>query len=316
DLAYGADFLSPIAYGIRLGASALTYRTLGATVYNQRDVFASRVQVAWSNLDAYGEYANSETYKQVGLSTGFGSAIYANADYNLGKLQLGAAYKKYEDFQYRLHDLATANYHSETLSDALATGLDEEGWQARGTLSITSSLSLYADYAEAWDSPKTKQMNDLYTSLDWIVDSTTMGIAYSQVEKADDVNRYWQKESTPALSFGLPVFGKPVFVKADFMISEKQIYAVTGKHYEPKIQSDLSIGKLAISLGAQSNWADFEAVIDSRYWAFMEAKYPIASHSDLVIFGGKEAGGKVCRNGVCRYVSAFEGLKVELSTRF
>ncbi|GAB1468575.1 hypothetical protein MASR2M64_13100 [Candidatus Cloacimonadota bacterium] len=316
DLAYGADFLSPIAYGLRLGASALSYRTLGANVYNQRDVFAGRMQLAWSNLQAYAEYANSETYRQVGLPTSFGSAIYANADYNLGVLQLGAAYKKYDDFQYRLHDLAAANYHTETLSDALATGLDEEGWQARGTLSISQCLSYYLDYAEAWDSPKSKQMNDLYTSLDWVKDSTTLGIAYSQVEKVDDANRYWQKESTPALSFGLPFFGVPVTVKAEFKISEKQIYAVTSKHYEPKIQKDLSLGKLAISLGVQSNWSDFDAIMDSRYWAFMEAKYPLASHSDLVIFGGKEAGGKVCRNGVCRYVSAFEGVKVELSTRF
>ena len=54
----------------------------------------------------------------------------------------------------------------------------------------------------------------------------------------------------------------------------------------------------------------------SRYWANMEVKYPILEGSDIVLFAGKEPGGKVCRNGVCRYVAPFSGLRVELSTIF
>jgi hypothetical protein len=245
DLAYGADLLAPSLYGLRLGASALTYRTIAAGVYSQRDVFAGRVQLNIDNLEAYGEYAESYTYKQPGLPTSLGSAIYANADYTLGILQLGAAYKKYDDFQYRLHDLAMANYHNETLSDALATGQDEEGWQARAAIALSKCLSLSGDYAEAWDSSKDKQMNDLYTALDWTKDSSLLGASYSHVEKADDAGSYWQKETTPALSIGLPVFGKPIYMKGELKTSEKQIYDHKSKHYEPKIQADLSFGKLA-----------------------------------------------------------------------
>ncbi|PKN71844.1 MAG: hypothetical protein CVU50_09720 [Candidatus Cloacimonetes bacterium HGW-Cloacimonetes-3] len=316
DLAYGADLLAPALYGMRFGASAVTYRTLGANVYNQRDVFSGRMQINGENLGAYAEYASSETYKQTGLPTDFGSAIYANADYSLGKLQLGAAYKKYTDFQYRLHDLAMANYHNETISDALPTGLDEEGWQARAAYSVTECLSVSTDYAEAWDSLKDKQMNDLYVAANWVKDNSLVEASFSHVEKADDAGSYWQKETTPAISLGLPVFAKQVYIKGEFKMAEKQIFAYKSEHYEPKIQADLSFGKLALSLGAQSNWEDFDAIMDSRYWAAVEAKYPVASHSDITIFAGKEAGGKVCRNGVCRYVSAFQGLKVELSTRF
>lgn len=316
DLAYGADLLSPALSGVRFGASAVTYRTQSANVYNQRDIFSGRMQINWANLEAYTEYASSETYKQTGLPTGYGSAVYANADYSLGRLQLGAAYKRYDDFQYRLHDLAMANNHNETISDALPTGLDEEGWQARAALSVTECLSLSADYAEAWDSPKNKQMNDMYVAADWAKDSSLLSASYSHVEKVDEAGSFWQKDTTPALSLGLPVFTKQVYVKAEFKIAEKQIYAYTSEHYEPKIQADLSFGKLALSLGAQSNWIDFDAIMDSRYWAAVEAKYPVASHSDITLFAGKEAGGKVCRNGVCRYVSAFQGVKVELSTRF
>lgn len=316
DLAYGADLFSPAVSGIRFGASALSFRNYAAVAYNQRDVFTGRAQVNWSYLEAYVEYANSETYKQTGLPTSFGSAIYANADLSLGVLQLGGAYKKYDDFQYRLHDLAMANYHNETISDAIPTGLDEEGWQARGSLTLSECLSLTGDYAEAWDTPKDRKMNDLYASLDWAKDSSVMSASYSHIEKVDDSGQYWQKESTPALSVGIPVFSKPVMIKGELATIEKQVSATLVEHYEPKLQADFSIGKLALSLGAQSYWKEIGKYMESRYWAAVEAKYPLASHSDITIFAGKEAGGKVCRNGVCRYVSAFEGVKAEISTRF
>jgi hypothetical protein len=317
DLVYGADFVTPFAYGVRLGASALSMRNLGAmNNYTQRDVFSGRMQFSWNMLDVYGEFAGSESYKQPGLPTTLGKAIYANADFNLGAIQLGGAYKMYDDFQYRLHDLAMANYHSETISDALASGVDEEGWQIRSTISLGEYTSLYVDYAEAWDSPKLKQMNDLYAAMDWTLGSLLLETAYSHVEKVDDASSYWQKEATPALNLGFPVLGKQVQIKSEFKMAEKQTFAVVAEHYEPKLQLDTSIGKLSLSAAVQSNWKDFDAVMDSRYWAAVEVKYPIASHSDIVLFGGKEAGGKICRNGVCRYVSAFQGIKAELSTRF
>lgn len=317
DLIYGVDLLSPYAYGVRLGASALSLRNLGAmNNYAQRDVYSGRMQIAWDMLEAYGEYASSETYKQPGLPTSFGKAIYGNADISLGIIQLGGAYKKYDDFQYRLQDLPMANYHSETLSDALASGVDEEGWQIRSTIAISEAANLYVDYAEAWDSPKLKQMNDFYAAIDWTLGSLWLETAYSHVEKVDDASSYWQKEASPALALAFPVLGKQVQIKSEFKIADKQIFAATYKHYEPKLQLDTSVGKLSLSAALQSNWQDFDAVMDSKYWAALEAKYPIASHSDIVLFAGKEAGGKICRNGVCRYVSAFQGLKAELSTRF
>jgi len=34
------------------------------------------------------------------------------------------------------------------------------------------------------------------------------------------------------------------------------------------------------------------------------------------LFVGKEKGGKVCRNGICKYRNQFEGLRLELITAF
>lgn len=317
DLAYGTDLSYPILSGVRLGGTAMAFRNLQAFArYSQREVYAGRLQLNLGGLDAYGEYAKSESYRLIGSPTTFGSAIYASGDYNLGALSFGGAYKKYDKFNYRLQDLPMVNYHEETLSDALASGFDEEGWQARSTLYLGETISISGDYAEAWNSSKEKRMNDLYALLDYSNDGKILQVSFSHVEKVDDALSTWQKEQTPALGFGTKIFGKALHGTAEFKLVEKQLFADSSSHYEPKIQADLSLGKLSVSIGSQSNWEDFSSIMESRYWLNTEIKYPLFPQSEIIVFAGKEAGGKVCRNGVCRYVAPFEGLKVELNTRF
>jgi hypothetical protein len=48
----------------------------------------------------------------------------------------------------------------------------------------------------------------------------------------------------------------------------------------------------------------------------VQVKYPLFSETDILLLVGKEAGGKVCRNGICRYVAPFSGIKLEMTTRF
>lgn len=168
DLAYGADLAYPVFSGIRLGGTAMAHRNLQAfSRYAHREVYAGRLILNLGGLDGYAEYAKSESYRLVGSPTTFGSAIYASGDYNLGALSFGGSYKKYDKFNYRLQDLPMANFHEETLSDASASGFDEEGWQARSTLYLGETISISGDYAEAWDSSKEKRMNDLYALLDY-----------------------------------------------------------------------------------------------------------------------------------------------------
>lgn len=317
DLSYGADLLFPVFPGLQFGGSAVAFRDLGIfDHYSFRDVFSGRTQMSFGSFEAYAEYATSENYRLIGSEAKNGSAIYANADYSWKIFQLGAAYKRYRDFDYRLHDLPMANYHSETLADALASGKDEEGWQARGTINLSQDFSLYADYAEAWDEAKDRNMNDFFGAIDLFVFENMVQLSYSHVEKLDEVQSAWQKEATPALTLGFNLFGKATHLKAELKQVEKQKYEVESSHYEPGLQADISLGKLSLSLGSRSSWEDFGAIASSQYQPNLEAKYSLFTHSDVLVFAGKEAGGKVCRNGMCRYVAPFEGIKMELTTRF
>jgi len=175
---------------------------------------------------------------------------------------------------------------------------------------------LNVDYAEAWNSNEELRMNDAYAAIEWIKDGRMLGLSYGHIEKIDEHLNTWQQELIPALQAGIKLFNTPVQLQAEYKVVTKQKLELEAEHYEPKLQADFSLGKLSLSLGGQSQWEEVKDFADSRYWASLEAKYPIFSHSDLTVFAGKEAGGKVCRNGVCRYVAPFQGLKVELNTRF
>ena len=317
DLAYGTDLQSPNFQGISLGASAMAFRNLLTTnIYNQRTIFAGRLNYATEYIDLQAETAVSKLYHQPGIDTKNGKAIYVNGSYYFGPVTLGGAYKQYDKFQYRLNDLPTANYHNETLSDASATGEDEIGWQVFGTVSFTDGLNFTADYAEAFNSEKIKKMNDAFFALEYSGNSFSLLTSYSHIEKVDESSNSWQQDLIPALQTNFTWLKIPVQIQAEYKKVSKQRQEAESEHYEPKLQTDFTFKKLSLSLCAQSNWEEISEIFDSRYWASAQIKFPLFEHSDIILFGGKEAGGKVCRNGICRYVAPFEGLRVELNTRF
>ncbi|MDD4309955.1 MAG: DUF6029 family protein [Candidatus Cloacimonetes bacterium] len=317
DIAYGADLQLPTIDGTYIGASAITFRNLNATqLYSEQSVIGTRMSLLFGNIDLQMETAISKDKPMTGADYNNGFALYGTLNYYGKALSLGTAYKKYSSFQYRLHDLPSVNHHNETLSDNSAAGEDEEGFQALVGYTIGENVSLNLDYAEAWDSNKDLTMNDAFIGVDWAKDGKLLGASYAHIEKLDDLQHLWQQELIPAVSLGIPIADRILQIQGEYKIVTKQKQATEIQHFEPKIQADFTVAKLSLSLGAQSNWEKASEALNSRYWASVEAKYPLASHSDIVVFAGKEAGGKVCRNGVCRYVAPFQGLKVELSTRF
>jgi hypothetical protein len=321
DLAYGFDAEYPLAAYLDLGASALTLRTLNAlSVYNQQDVFGARANWRFNRIDGLLEYAVTSLFKNSGVNHE-GTAVNASANcyLNPGFLQfltLGAGYKYYDHFNYRTQDLKTFNYHNETLSDAQVTGVDEEGLQGSLAAGITEDITYNLNYAEAWDSSFRKRMSDFYTDLEWQRGELLLTGEYAQVEKLDKVIDIWQQEITPALSAGFPLGGYAVTAKAEYGYVEKVNRNVSAWHYEPMLQLDLGMGKVSVSVSAESQWQNSSDIIDGSYWANCEVRYPLFAHTDVTLFAGKEAGGKVCRNGICRYVAPFQGVRLEAVSRF
>ncbi len=318
DIVYGMDAEYPVLGELTLGASAVAMRNLTAfNTYSQNDVFGGRLKFQSGVFDLSAEYSQRELYHRgMGLAPVSGTAMYANTALMFEPVQVGAVYKSYDKFQYLLQDLPLANYHNETLADSQSSGTDEEGFQGWANFSFINNIGIYVDYAEAWSSAQDMKMNDAYGAVEWEKGSLLATVSYSHVEKVNDALSQWQKEVYPGFHLSFPAGKTNMVLAGELKMVTKQSFAVETSHFEPKLQADISMGKLGLSVAGGSWMEELSAVMESRYWANMEVKYPILDGTELVLFGGKEPGGKVCRNGVCRYVAPFSGLRLELSTRF
>lgn len=332
DISYGLDAEYPLLDFLSLGTTLLTSRDLTATnIYNQTDLIGGRLKYSKGRISAYAELGTRHLFHRGSamLQSVRGTGAYANADISYDSWQAGVAGKYYDSFQMRLQDIPLANHHNETLADNQASGLDEQGLQGWVYWYPSSSATLNVDYAEAWNADWTKRMNDLYAGIEISRDNDLYVISYSHIEKkGSDPNslgqpiHYWQREIIPAFSAAVTMFRRPVTLSGEFKLVDKDHYIASlgdyelENHYEPKLQADITLPKFSLSIGAQSWWKDLGALMDSRYWVSAEAKIPILGHSDLLLFAGKEAGGKVCRNGMCRYMAPFSGVRAEISTRF
>jgi hypothetical protein len=321
DLAYGADAEIPLVSGVNVAATALTIRTLNAlNVYNQRDVFGARTTWNFDGWDGSVEYAKTSLFNNGGANNkGTGINAYSNLYLKPGFLKsvaLGAGYKYYKNFRYREQDLKTNNYHNETLNDNKPTGEDEEGLQGIMTVTPNEQVTYIVDYAEAWNSAFTKRMNDLYSSVEWQINAGTLLMEYGHTEKMDTETEHWQKDLKPAVSYSFPIGAYSLTTKAEYEYIVKINHDVKAWHYEPMLQMDLGLGKLSVSVAAESQWKDVNDITKGRYWANTELRYAAFEHTDLTLFVGRQAGGKVCRNGICRYVAPFQGIRLEATTRF
>ena len=327
DLSYGLDLEYPASF-YKVAFGAVGFRNKTAFGYDQSEVYFTRLAFNYDAFSLWSEAAIRELYHRgsAALKPISGKAIIAGADYFWGPVLIGAAYKNYDQFQYRQQDVFLANYHGETLSDSQASALDEEGLQGWIGLDISDIWNVELNYAEAWSGDQKKKMNDLFAALGFETDALRANFEWSHIEKTGSEpsnmaqqSHYWQREITPALDLGFDAFGKPLNLKTEFKLVDKENISSAYKtvsFYEPQIQADIALGKMSISLASGSNWKDFSSIMDSRYWANAEAKIDLSANNELLIFAGSEAGGKVCRNGMCRFVAPFSGLRVELSTRF
>lgn len=318
DLAYGMDAAYSLPALFTPGLTALQMRIGNAFGgWDTNNVYGGRLKLISGVIEAAGEYYLRDHQRpDTGLPAIEGSALYATLAVSLSPVQFGGAFKDYSKFQYRLQDLPLANHHNETLADNQGSGVDEQGFQGWVNFQALRNLSVMLDYAEAWSADKHLKMNDAYAGLDWIQGEVSATLSYSHVEKVDDILQYWQQELYPAFNVSFPAWSKPVVLSGEFKTVSKQRNSAESSHYEPKLQADITVGKLGLSLGAQSWWEDFSSLTDSRYWTNLELKYPLLADSELIFFAGSEAGGKVCRNGVCRYMAPFSGVRLELNTRF
>lgn len=318
DLAYGIDLESSIFNNsLQISGSAASYRHIHdvGNRYSHLQVLGGRASYFYNWFDIYVEAASLEEEKTE-LEAKTGTAYYGNINTYFDKYSFSAGYKSYQNFDFRMNDLPTLNHSGEPLSENLDAGYDEIGFMGEFRYNPNYDNELLLNYSEGWNKDKTIQISDFYTEFHHDFGNWSLTASYEQIEKMEEPISLWNKEMTPALASDLMLYEKPVYVKFEYKFYDKKHANDKNKYYEPLLQADFEIGKIGISLISQFHYDNISHIAENEVWLGAEIASDIGEDTQIKLFGGKEKGGKICRNGTCRYQSAFEGIRLELITNF
>lgn len=325
DLAYGIDSEYRLSDFLTLGASVLGFRHIHETnnQYSLYNLIGSRLGLNLNSFELSAEYAlmqeDADKKEFTFQKAQEGYAFYTNISAYLGKFTLAGAYKRYDEFNFRLHDLPTVNYSGEPLTENPSNpiGYDEEGLQGELRFVPNFTHEFLVNYAEGWNSNFKLRQSDLHTEYRHHFPSFSLTAEYSHLELLDEIINQWQKKIKPALGLDFTLYNWPVYTRLEYEIIAETHGQNDKTYHEPLIQADIQFADFGLSLIAEYRFQEGEDdVMSNPLYLGAEISSQIYNHSYLKVFAGREKGGKICRNGTCRYVSEFEGIRIELETSF
>ncbi|MBT4332083.1 MAG: hypothetical protein HOD64_02300 [Candidatus Cloacimonetes bacterium] len=301
---------------ITVGASYVLHKELLTNdEFSNRTIYAGKLNYASSLFDLHTEYANSNNDDDIN-----GTAIYSNITSYLGKFTLMGAYKYYENFNVRISDLPMVNHAGQILEHGWDPGKDEEGLMGEIRFLPNHENEFVVNYAEGWNSNFNVRLSNLYTEFKHDFDEWSFKAEFETLEQLNEkIARRWYKEITPILTFDFLVKNNPILIKAEYQYKEEDKVTGSQSHFEPRFQTDVSIGNYSLSVAVENQIGESEAEEDGddgEFWIGGELATTIFNNTDLRLFYGKEKGGVVCRNGVCKNQAEFEGIRLTLITTF
>jgi len=324
DIVTGLDATINLFDFFSIGGSTLSYRTYvfeDKYDYNQRNVFDGRLAIKTDLVELNSEYAESKLKEDL-IDDINGSALYANMNLYLGKFRITAAYKDYENFNERLVELPTVNHCEEPIAEYgqwSDPGFDEKGVQGIIYWTPNDGNELELNYAEGWASEEDVFQSDFYGSYKREFNNWSLHLEYTQMERLDDSSEEykWDKETKPSLESDFMIIDKPILVKFEWKYQQYDNYGNETGYNEPLFQIDYGFYEnYSISLITSMKYKIDGKLNDAEKKLGVELSAPVWNHTDIRLFAGSEKGGKVCRNGVCNYQAPFDGIRLEVTTRF
>ncbi|MDA3814323.1 MAG: DUF6029 family protein [Candidatus Cloacimonetes bacterium] len=303
---------------LTVGGSYVLHRELinaDEDEFNNRTVYAGKLNFSSSLFDLHTEYATSKDDEDV-----TGSAIYSNIASYIGKFTLIGAYKNYENFDVRISDLPMVNHSGQILEHSWDAGKDEEGLMGEIRFLPNYENEFIVNYAEGWNSNFMVRLANFYSEFKHDFEVWSFKAEFESLEQLnkEDTNR-WYKEITPTLTFDFLVKESPVLIKAEYQYKEEDKIIGNYSHFEPRLQTDIAIGNYSLSVAVENQIGDSDSPEDGddgEYWIGGELATTIFNNTDLRLFYGKEKGGIVCRNGVCKNQAEFDGIRLSVTTTF
>ncbi|MEA2104970.1 MAG: DUF6029 family protein [Candidatus Cloacimonadota bacterium] len=330
EIVNGADLnISPLN-SLSVGMAAISEKQFqDGTIYkyNIREVLSGRFEYSVELFDLRAEYGESKQYHNISGKIDYGSGLYTDLNIYAGKFTFTQAYKNYDDFDNRLSDLPTANYSSEPIAkygNSSIPGKNEEGLQSVIRFVPNFDNEFVVNYAVGWSHDYDVRQCDFHTEFNHEFSSISLRTEYSQLERRwenqEGLANTWLRKSKPQITADFFLGELPALLKLGCEIEDEDIEhhleKVNEKYYEPLFQFDISYKDYSTSIMVTHQVSELENLTKGTPKVGVEFSAKLWDSTEANLFVGKEKGGLVCRNGVCRNQAPFEGLRLELTTRF
>lgn len=313
DVVAGIDMQKDIFDPVKIGASFVNVREWQAGGnYLDRKIFGARSDVNASQFDIRAEYCYLD--QSEGISK-IGHAFYGNLNTYFDIISFSVAYNNYLNFDSRLNDLPILNHSNEPMYDS-PIGKDQQGMMGKVMFMPDDFNEFVVNYAEEWNDAWTIRQSDLWVEAIQYFDTSTLIASFSHLERKDEEINHWEKEVTPTLMYDFMIGEIPLSIKAEFQYYDKHYQQEKTHHWEPLLQIDTNILNIDCSVIAEYSYEKIKDIGKNPLWLGAEISKEIFENTTMRLFVGKEKGGKVCRNGICKYRNQFEGLRLELITTF
>jgi len=313
DLVAGLDVQKDVFDPLKLGASFVNVREWQAgDNYLDRKIFGARADLDASVFDLRAEYGYLD--QSEGISK-IGHAFYGNLNTYFDIISFSVTYNNYLNFDSRFNDLPILNHSNEPMYDS-PLGKDQQGVMGEVMFMPNDFNEFVINYAEEWNNVWKIRQSDLWVEAIHYFDTSTLVVSFSHLERKDEEVDHWEKEVTPTLMYDFMIGETPLSIKAEYQYYDKHYQQEKSHHWEPLMQIDTIIFDFDFSIIAEYSYENMKDIGKNSPWFGAEISKEIFQDTTMRLFVGKEKGGKVCRNGVCRYRNQFEGLRLELITTF
>ena len=313
DVVAGLDAQKNIFDALKLGASFVNIREWQAgDNYLDRKVFAARTNIDASLFDLNAEYGYMD--QSEGISK-IGHALYVNLNTYFNIVSFTVAYNNYLNFDSRMNDLPILNHSNEPMYDS-PIGKDQQGAMGEVMFMPDDFNEFVVNYAEEWNNAWTIRQSDLWVEAIHYFDTSTLTASFSHLERKDEEVDHWEKEVAPTLMYDFMIGETPLSIKAEYQYYDKHYQQEKSHHWEPLVQIDTNIFDFDFSIIAECSYEKIKDIGKNPPWLGAEISKEVFENTTMRLFVGKEKGGKICRNGICKYRNQFEGLRLELITTF
>ena len=313
DLVAGLDVQKDIFDALKVGASFVNVREWQAgDNYLDRKIFGVRADLDASLFDLRTEYAYLDQSEGISKT---GHAFYGNLNTYFDILSFSVTYNNYLNFDSRLNDLPILNHSNEPMYDS-PVGKDQQGVMCEVTFMPNDFNEFVVNYSEEWNKAWTIRQSDLWVEAIHYFDTSTLIASFSHLERKDEEINHWEKEVTPTLMYDFMIGETPFSIKAEYQYYDKHYQQEKSHHWEPLVQIDTNIFDFDFSIIAEYSYENIKDIGKNPPWLGAEISKEVFQNTTMRLFIGKEKGGKVCRNGICKYRNQFEGLRLELVTTF